>query len=225
MPARGLRPLRLTRGAARIACPVIGLYRVVGIIHTGAERQNTSYSNCCLILMKKALVLIDLQYDFLDASGRMPAAADQIEPMLAQIQCAAAAANAAGDPVIGVVNRFARLDPANLFRHFAAVANSPGAMWDKRAPRPNGGTFPKASGSALSNPEFENALRSRQIDEIVLTGVYTSGCVAATAKGGMRRGFKVSLMAPGTADRSEQARQLAILRLERTGVRILESYT
>lgn len=174
--------------------------------------------------MKKALVLIDLQYDFLNASGRMPAGQHQIEPMLAQIHCAAAAANSAGDPVIGVVNRFARLDPGNLFRRFAAVAGSPGAAWDERAPNANAGTFPKASGSAFSNPEFESALRSRAVGEIVLTGVYTSGCIAATAKGGMRRGFKVSLLASGTADSSEKARQSAIRRLERAGVRILDGY-
>ncbi len=174
--------------------------------------------------MKKALVLIDLQYDFLNASGRMPAATEQIEPMLAQTQCAVAAANAAGDPIIGVANRFARLDPGNLFRRFAAVAGSPGAEWDQRAPQAGAGTFTKASGSAFSNPEFENALRSHGIGEIVLTGVYTSGCVAATAEAGLRRGFNVSLLASGTADSSERARQSAIRRLDKAGVHILESY-
>jgi nicotinamidase-related amidase len=175
------------------------------------------------MLMKKALVLIDLQYDFLNASGRMPAAQDQIEPMLAHIHCAAAAANASGDPVIGVANRFARFDPGNLFRRFAAVAGSPGSAWDERAPESNAGTFTKAAGSAFSNPDFENALQSRGIGEIVLTGVYTSGCVAATARDGLRRGFKVSLLALGTADNSEKARQSAIRRLERAGVRIVKT--
>jgi len=175
--------------------------------------------------VRKALVLIDLQYDFLDARGRMPVAADRIQPMLAEIGKAAASASAAGDSIIAVANRFARLDPGNLFRRFAAVAGSPGAAWDARAPKPNAGCFIKASGSAFSNPEFERALRENGIGEMVLTGVYTSGCVAATAKGGLKRGFKVSLLAPGTADSSERARQSAIGRLEKAGVRIVDRYT
>ncbi len=131
--------------------------------------------------MTRALVLIDLQYDFLDAAGRMPVAAEQVASMLAEIGRSAAAAKAAGDPVFAVANRFARLDPGNLFRRFAAVAGFKGAAWDARAPEADAGCFTKASGSAFSNPKFEEALRSRGISEIVLTGVYASGCVAATA--------------------------------------------
>jgi nicotinamidase-related amidase len=174
--------------------------------------------------MKRALVLIDLQYDFVNPNGRMPVASDQIEPMLAEIGKAAASASAAGDPIIAVANRFPRLDPGNLFRRFAAVAGSPGAAWDKRAPQANAGNFTKSSGSAFTNPEFERALRAKDIGEIVLTGVYTSGCVAATAKGALKRGFKVCLLAPGTADGSERARQSAIGRLEKAGVRIVDRY-
>lgn len=50
---------------------------------------------------------------------------------------------------------------------------------------------------ALSNPAFESFLKERQIRELYLVGLDAEGCVYLTAKGALKRGYKVSILQDG----------------------------
>jgi nicotinamidase-related amidase len=170
---------------------------------------------------KRALLLIDFQRDFLAASGRLPVAADQVQPVIDAANRAAARARAEGTAVIAIGNEFLRRDwVGNLLRRFAALAGSDGARWDERVPREGARYFAKWRGSAFCNPELDRFLRSENVGELELAGLYAGACISATARDALKRGYRVAVLADAVADRNDAARGRALRRLERRGIAI-----
>jgi len=165
-----------------------------------------------------ALLLIDFQRDFLCDDGRMPVDADQREPVVAAANRAAAKAH--GDAVIAIGNEFRRGDWTNLFRRFAALAGSEGARWDERVAIDGAPYFAKWRGSAFCNPDLAVYLRGLGVEEIALAGVYAGGCVSATARDALARGFRVTVLSDAVADRNGAARARALKRLKHAGATI-----
>jgi nicotinamidase-related amidase len=170
---------------------------------------------------KRALLLIDFQRDFLTASGRLPVAAGQVQPVIDAANRATARARADGAAVIAIGNEFRRRDwLGNLLRRFAALAGSDGARWDERVPRAGARYVAKWRGSAFCNPELDRLLRSENVGELELAGLYAGACVSATARDALKRGYRVAVLADAVADRSDAARSRALQRLERRGIAI-----
>jgi nicotinamidase-related amidase len=167
---------------------------------------------------RRALLLIDFQRDFLRESGRMPIAANQVEPVIDAANRAVLRARADGAPVIAIGNEFRRRDwLANLFRRFAALAGSDGARWDERVPREGVRYFAKWRGSAFCNADLDRFLREENVGDIDLAGLYASACVSATARDALKRGYRVAVLSDAVADQSDAARDRALRRLERRG--------
>jgi nicotinamidase-related amidase len=148
--------------------------------------------------MVTALLLIDFQRDFIQANGKMPVDQKQVESLLIS-------------------------DPINIFRRFAAVEGSPGAMWDGRVSAQDSVYFPKWRGDAFCNPRLWEFLKQHAVQEVTLAGVYAGACVTATAKGALRRGLAVNVPALAVADASEHKRNKALMRLKRLGVTVLDN--
>jgi nicotinamidase-related amidase len=147
-------------------------------------------------------------------------AEDQVEPLLETARALTSDARARGLPVIRVENVFAPLDPGNLFRNGAVVRGSEGAAWDPRAPAEADGIFEKDAPDAFSNDAFDAALRERQVDHLVIAGVFADGCVRWTAKGALNRGYRVTLVRSGVAAGTEEARSSALDTLIAEGVEV-----
>lgn len=163
-----------------------------------------------------ALLLIDFQRDFCEASGRLPVAMDQVEPALAAARRAMAAFREAGRPIVAIGNEFRRNDRLmNLLRRHAAIAGSRGAEWDPRLPRDDLPYFAKWATSAFVNPEIDAWLRARSIDELVLCGLKAGACVTATARDALLRGYRVHLVREAILCNSDRSRTRALARLER----------
>jgi nicotinamidase-related amidase len=156
-----------------------------------------------------ALLLMDFQRDFLSGDGRMPVAESQREAVVAAANRASAAALGRGVAVIAIGNEFSRFDWRNPFRRFAAAARRDGARY-----------FAKWRGSAFCNPKFSARLAVLGVAELALAGVYAGGCVSATARDALKRGYRVTILADAVAERSDAARRRALARLQRAGARI-----
>ncbi len=175
--------------------------------------------------MSRALLLIDLQVDFLSPTGRLPVAASQAEPLLASVWEAYGQARRHGDPIFAIGNEFERSDfIANIFRRFSAMQGSPGAAWDPRAPREGAEYFSKSRGDAFSNRDLAPRLEDLGVASVVLCGVYASACVLATARAALRHRLQVQVLRAGVADRSLASRERALARLSRAGVQIIDRY-
>ena len=133
-----------------------------------------------LLPVSCALLLIDFQRDFLDWSGKMPVARDQVSPVLSAAAQAIAEARKEGDLVVAIGNEFRPSDfLMNALRRHASIAGSEGARWTEKLPLEGIKYFPKWAGErfrqsgtgrlasstirphARSNRSFREGLRDR----------------------------------------------------------------
>ena len=80
---------------------------------------------------------------------------------------------------------------------------SPGAEMDRRLKKvPGARTFTKNRPDAFSNPELDAYLRENHVDHLLLTGLDAAYCINATTRGGLNRGYKVTIFLEGIATES-----------------------
>jgi nicotinamidase-related amidase len=173
---------------------------------------------------RTAVLLLDLQVDFLDAErGKMPVARDAGRRVVDAANRVLAGTMLAGALPVLIVNRFPRTAPlANLARRGAAVAGTPGAELDPRIATPRSvRLFAKERSSAFSNPALEPFLRSEGIATIWIVGVMSEACVRATALAARRLGFAVAVAEEGIATRAPWKARLGAWLLRRGGVAVV----
>ncbi len=165
-----------------------------------------------------AVMLVDLQVDFLRAEGRLPVAQGSVASLLDCVRAVVDEARAAEVQVIHVVNAFPRWSVGNLFRKFSAIDGSPGAAIDDRVPqRTSELVFRKQSSDAFSNPELESWAREQGIERLLVMGVYADGCVSRTVKGALARGIAVTVPRDGVASGSQAGVERGLRAVTRAG--------
>jgi nicotinamidase-related amidase len=173
--------------------------------------------------MKSAVLLIDLQRDFLAGPGaRLPVSAEGAEQVLQVANEILAGSSLRGALPIVVVNEFPRdATIMNLLRRRAAIAGSAGAELDPRlADASHAKKIPKSRASAFTNPELDEFLRSEGIDHLYVLGVMAEGCVRATVLDARRRNYRVSLIANAIASNADWKLRLALWWMKRAGAEI-----
>jgi maleamate amidohydrolase len=169
-----------------------------------------------------ALLVLDLQRDFVETGGLLPVAAEQVAPMLATTNRLVANAAELGVDVVYVRNEFPKNAwIGNWLRRGAAIEDEPGAALDPRLDRVNERVFTKQRGDAFSNANLDAFLRTRGIDHLVLAGVFADRCVLYTAQGAMNRGYKVQVVQDAVAAESEARRDGALASLRDRGVELI----
>ena len=148
-----------------------------------------------------ALLVLDLQRDFLEGNGRMPVGTGNADRVIASANRLLQHAGNSGWKQIAIKNEFRRTDwLGNLFRHGAAIAGSVGAENDPRVHFPaNITTLTKSMPDAFTNPALAEILHGSGIRQLVILGVMAEGCVRATVKSAIGRGFTVTVVADGVA--------------------------
>jgi nicotinamidase-related amidase len=174
------------------------------------------------LALRRALLLIDFQYDFLADDGRMPVDRSQVEPVVQAARAAIDKAQGAEDLIIKIGNEFRPSDfVGNLFRHHAAIAGSPGAAWDPRVDAEGSVYLAKWKSGAFCNPELSQLLKDREIDQVCLAGLFARACVTATAKEALVQGLQVQLLVDAIACKSNASRSAALARLARRRIQLV----
>ncbi|MCP4676327.1 MAG: cysteine hydrolase [Deltaproteobacteria bacterium] len=169
-----------------------------------------------------ALLLMDMQVDLVDKDGRLPVDQGQVPAMLAATNGLLARAQERGVEPIYVINTFSKWDViGNLFRNQAVIAGSKGARLDPRLKVVSKALFAKDMPDAFTNLEFDEHLRKRQINHIVMAGVFADQCVRATAIGALNRGYKVTVLKEAVAAASTEDRDQAYRDLEEDGATVI----
>ncbi len=143
--------------------------------------------------MRPALLLVDLQADFLNAPGLEPAATSVVRQAARLLR----AARAADVPVIHVVTSI-EPDGRDSMPHWKSlgrlrcVRGTPGhASPPDVSARVGEPTFSKTFFSAFSAPGLDRALEGTRADTLVVAGVHLHACVRATVLDGYQRGLDV----------------------------------
>jgi len=178
-------------------------------------------------MTQSATLLMDLQADFLASSGaRMPVDEQDAARVIATANAVLAGNVLSGSLPIIVVNAFPRAAwLANIFRHGAAIAGTPGAMLDARVRvKPGIKVFSKRSPSAFSNPDLEPYLKANAVTTLYVFGVFAEACVRATAVDGRRHSYAVVVPLDAIGTNSETKRRFAQWAMRRAGVELVPSF-
>ena len=100
---------------------------------------------------------------------------------------------------------------------------SQGAELDERLLKVNDLYFPKNKANAQSNDELVSYLNTNRVKHIVIVGLFTEGCVMATALDSMRKNFKVTVVSDGVASLNDKRRTKALKVLSSKGVTITDT--
>ncbi len=173
--------------------------------------------------MTSALLVLDMQRDFLEPNGKLPLPVAEVEPLIAATNRAIATAAQHGWPVIYIVNEFKKNDWQNIFRNGAAVAGTPGTALDERIAVVGDERFAKHTGNAFSNAALGERLAALAVDHVLIGGVYADACVLATAKGARARGLTVTVVTDAIATASRRRLARAITQYTRAGIGLTTS--
>lgn len=169
-----------------------------------------------------ALLLLDLQRDFLDANGRMPVGTRNADLVIASANRLLVHAERVGWTPIPIRNEFRKEDwIGNLLRKGSAIEGSSGAEIDPRVQLPASvSTLPKSKSDAFSNPALGEMLARARIRRIVILGVMAEGCVRTTVWSARNGGLSVTVVSDGIASSREFLKRLAVMSMHRAGARL-----
>lgn len=154
--------------------------------------------------MKRALLLVDLQHDFLATEGLEPAPG----AVLAGATRALEHARRAGDLVVHVRTSVSKDDDRRMphwrqaGRWACEVGTAGHAFADEVQPQPGEAIIDKTTFSPFVGPELLELLRSNEVTAVAIGGVHLHACVRQTALDAYQRGFETTILedAVGSAE-------------------------
>jgi len=175
-------------------------------------------------MSKTALLLIDLQRDFLETSGRMPISAGNADMVISLANRLIKHAESAGWTPVFIRNEFKKSDwVGNILRKRAAIEGSAGAEIDPRVLIPvSSSVISKSRPDAFTNPALAELLKSSGIHQIVILGVMAEGCVRATVNGARSLGFSVTVVSDGVASSRDFLKRFGLNRMQKAGASVRE---
>jgi nicotinamidase-related amidase len=172
--------------------------------------------------MMSALILMDLQIDFLADTGRLPVGAANAERVISIANSMVDLFEERRWPIIVIFNQFKKSDVmGNFFRRYAAVEGSEGGNIDPRVLIHDARYFSKAKSSAFTNPDICEYLKSTGIEQVVICGVYAEGCVRATAFDAQKAGLDTVVLSDGVSSKRKATYKWALSHMGKRGIRIM----
>jgi ureidoacrylate peracid hydrolase len=184
---------------------------------------------------RTALLLIDMQVDFASPDGAMGsrgADLDDVPAALAQATMLADAARAAKVPVIfvrlitkaGSESKVAReVRQRHGDEPALCVEGTPGADFFGPQPKPGEDIISKSRFNAFAGTSLADQLRGQGIDTLVLAGLTTECCVAATAWSAFEQDFHVFIAADACAAYEEDLHFSTLEALQLSGAMLGET--
>jgi nicotinamidase-related amidase len=171
---------------------------------------------------QKALLVIDMQIDYIDENGKFPIGKSQINSLIETVN------NIIGDfhennyQIIYIRRLFRKNDIGNISRNFAVIEGTAGAEIDPRINIVSNDIYDKYTPSAFSNKRFESFLIRNRINELYVCGVMADECVYETALSAFNSGYIVNYYANAVGSLSIKNIENAIEKLKGKGINIIE---
>lgn len=168
-----------------------------------------------------ALMLIDMQRDFLRANGRRPVAQSEVEPMIKAVNGMIDAMRKAPLPVIYVIDEYSPFQfVAGLSNNWAAQRYEAGAALDPRVNNTGGVFFRKQYKSIFNNDQFLLHMKIIDPGTLAVAGVYADSSVLVTVEQALKRGYHVIVISDAVAAKTDRARDAALSRMRQAGAKI-----
>ena len=171
-----------------------------------------------------AIVVMDLQKDFIGDEARYPVEKSQVEPMLKAVNSIVKGSKSLNLEVIYIDTKFSKDQWfTNWFRNYAVIEGTEGVALDERLLVQSKRLFTKKKQNAFTNKVFASYLKERAIGKLVICGVFADKCVSATARAAKRRGYAVTVLSDGIAAGSKQTIKRTVRYLKRKGITLKTS--
>lgn len=171
--------------------------------------------------MKKALLVIDAQEDFIgEQRNRDKFNYEDVDELVKNINDKIRIYEKNKDEVIYIANVL----PNNFLnkKFFGyGIAGSKGAKFDKRIKIVSENYFEKQVGNAFKNNNLVKFIKDNAISEVELIGVDGIGCVFKTAKGAIKTGLKVTILSDSVGTVNPEKFIKITLKLKAFGVAYL----
>lgn len=181
--------------------------------------------------MKSALIIVDMQNDFIREDGYFGWLAKEDAPFdmeflalpVPNIKRLAAAFRAASSPVI-YVTMVLRSDYSDacfpywrfhqpIERQFIVEGTWGAQIIDELTPEEGGYLVVKKAYGGFHNTPLEPLLRNLGIDTCVMAGVGTSVCVSTTVREGVMRNFRMIVVSDATALTTKESHEAELMSL------------
>jgi nicotinamidase-related amidase len=171
---------------------------------------------------KTALLVLDMQEDFLGENAKMPINKEQIPAITAVVNSLIDEFEKNGQLIIYVKSEFPKKAIGNRIRHYAAIEGSPGTNISGKIRISGIAIFSKKDPDAFSDQKFEKYLIANQVNQLVITGVYANQCVLYTTLGALNRKYQVKFVRNGVGDSSEKEVNKACEKVKKKGAEVIE---
>ena len=170
--------------------------------------------------MNTALLVIDMQNDYL-CENRMKRFAYDTEGLVSSVNRIIHQYIAEGHDVIYIRHIIQNL-PTNRLLFGYSIAGTKGAELFGGLDIVSDYIFDKLFGDALFNRKLRQLIERKGYDALHLCGLDACGCVASTALGAAKRGYKVEILREGIATVFEGRKVARTMeKLRRVGVRYI----
>jgi len=169
---------------------------------------------------QKALLVIDMQVDYIGENAKFPIERSQIENLIITINKIIDEYHRKGYSIIYLRRVFRKNDIGNFSRNYACLEGTPGVEIDPRINIVSQNIFDKYAPDSFSSNDFENYLIENRINELYLCGVMADECVYETALGGYNRNYKTNYIANAVGSTNEKKIEKAIKKLNKKGINI-----
>jgi len=179
--------------------------------------------------MEPALLIIDMQNDFVRPDGVMPVAG--AEAIVGSVREVLDAFRSRGGRVFHVV-RVHRPDGSDVeiirrerFREtpFAVAGTRGAAVIDRLAPREGEYLIPKIRMSAFLFTDLDQVLRTLGVDTVVVAGIQTPNCIRTTVYDAMSYGYATFLVDDAVAARTPEVHRSNVRDMEDAGIGIIKT--
>jgi nicotinamidase-related amidase len=171
---------------------------------------------------KTALLVLDMQEDFLGENAKMPINKEQIPAITAVVNSLIDEFEKNGQQIIYIKSEFPKIALGNVIRHHAAIKGSKGTAIYGKIRISGTAIFSKKEPDAFSNPEFEKFLVANQVNRLVITGVYADQCVLSTTLAALDRKYQVTFVRNGVGSSSEKAVTKACEKVQKKGAEVID---
>jgi nicotinamidase-related amidase len=169
--------------------------------------------------MKAALILVDLQGDFAATDGAMARQGHDVTAAQIAVERAQALAASAREAEVPVM--FVRL----ITNDDLCVEGTPGAAFVGPQPRVGEPVITKSRFSAFAGTGLGDRLRGDGVDTVVLAGLTTECCIAASAWAAFEEGFQLVIAADACAAYDYDLHRATLEALKLSGAGVIDSGT
>jgi len=196
---------------------IVPLFAIISCCSLDEITKIDNYDN-----PQKALLVIDMQIDYIDENGKFPVERSQINSLIETVNNIISDFHGNNYQIIYIRRLFRKNDIQNIFNNYAAIEGTIGVEIDPRINIVSENIFDKYTASAFSNIDFKNYLIQNQINELYLCGVMADQCVFETALDAFNAGYIVNYYANAVGSTSIRRIENAIRKLRNKGTNIIE---